>query len=1109
MALLKFKRSAVPAKIPSIADLALGELAINTYDGKVYTKKDDGTASIVEVGGSGGITTITSADGSVTVTGSGATRDLSVAVAGSTTNVVALVRNNTGATLAKGTVVYINGSLGQNSTVAKAIANSDSTSAQTLGLMTANLANNATGYVTVIGVLTGMDTSAFTDGQQLYLSPTTAGTFTATKPYAPQHLVYVAVVEHAHPSQGKLFVKVQNGYEMDELHDVSAQNPANNDGLFYNTTSGLWEKKSIATALGYTPYNATNPSGYTTNVGTVTSVAGTGTVSGLTLTGSVTGSGSLTLGGAITGFLPLTGGTLTGALTVPVNSGTTGGGINFAGAGSTFIRGTSGDGASSTTSNLQLQSWFGIGFGPSITGQTVPVGENAVWIDCRAGTLNARTFLKAPNTYTGATGRLYDDGNFHIDGIGSPVWINSLSNSTIELNTQTTGYVNIGNSARAPIYYDSANTAYYIDAASNSVLNTLTLGGRATTNAVFYSGFTLDANTMLTNSTGFTYALNAPFTGPIVRLGHGAYDLFFNAPYSESGYALAFRTQNGDTATNNPWRYSVVYDVNRAANIYGSAFYDSNNTAFFFDGASTTNINTLSGNNKTALETADSYLRINQSSTFSNGIWLGSSHIGGSGTTLHLGSNGDSTLARIRLISGTYSGSTVITLNGADGIGTSTASWRAPIFYDSNDTGYYINPNGDSNLSKTFTYLGGKDTNANWNTGFQNTPPQAYNFHGDISSGGPAGTWWFYESMRHSNASNYWGTQVAWGWEDNERRLLQRNVSNGTFSAWVEYLNTSGRTYSGNLTMTGSIISSASDVRAPIFYDQNSTGYYVDPNSNSVLYSFDNINQRCSYSRQWENYPGISVYNTTDQGPQADFRIFGSPGANGGDFSVRLLVDGDIQTLNALRAGSLASAPIYYDSNNSGYYLDPNGGSYLNGATFTDLITGRNSPSTDVNTANDTGSISIRGSTTTVAAVSFHRAGAYAINMGLGTDNVFRIGGWSASSNAFQMDGSGNLTMLGNVTAYSDARLKKDVLTVTNALELVSKMRGVTYTRIDTGEAGVGVIAQEMLEVMPQVVQQGIGEDDTLSVAYGNLVGVLIEAIKELRVEVETLKNRS
>jgi hypothetical protein len=69
-------------------------------------------------------------------------------------------------------------------------------------------------------------------------------------------------------------------------------------------------------------------------------------------------------------------------------------------------------------------------------------------------------------------------------------------------------------------------------------------------------------------------------------------------------------------------------------------------------------------------------------------------------------------------------------------------------------------------------------------------------------------------------------------------------------------------------------------------------------------------------------------------------------------------------------------------------------------------------------------------------------------------------------------------------------------------------MRGVTYTRKDTGEAGVGVIAQEMLEVMPQAVHQGTGDNDTLSVAYGNLVGVLIEAIKELEARVAELEGK-
>ena len=205
-------------------------------------------------------------------------------VAGQAGTLVRLVRNQTGATLTKGTVVYISGATGNNPIVEKALATGDSTSAQTFGLCQANIANNAEGYVVLTGDLTGLDTSAFTEGQQLYLSPTTAGTYTATKQYAPNHLVYIGVITRAHPTLGQIEVKIQNGYELDELHNVSAQSPANNDGIFYNTTTSLWEKKSIATVLGYTPANAArsliiNGTAYdltadrSWSVGTVTSVA--------------------------------------------------------------------------------------------------------------------------------------------------------------------------------------------------------------------------------------------------------------------------------------------------------------------------------------------------------------------------------------------------------------------------------------------------------------------------------------------------------------------------------------------------------------------------------------------------------------------------------------------------------------------------------------------------------------------------------------------------------------------------------------------------------------------------------------------------------------------
>ena len=90
------------------------------------------------------------------------------------------------------------------------------------------------------GYLSDVNTAAYTDGQQLYLSPTVAGGMTAVKPHAPNHLVYVAVVEYAHANHGKLFVKVQNGYELDEIHDVAISGLLNLDILQYDGSAGLW-----------------------------------------------------------------------------------------------------------------------------------------------------------------------------------------------------------------------------------------------------------------------------------------------------------------------------------------------------------------------------------------------------------------------------------------------------------------------------------------------------------------------------------------------------------------------------------------------------------------------------------------------------------------------------------------------------------------------------------------------------------------------------------------------------------------------------------------------------------------------------------------------------
>lgn len=115
----------------------------------------------------------------------------------------------------------------------------------------------------------------------------------------------------------------------------------------------------------------------------------------------------------------------------------------------------------------------------------------------------------------------------------------------------------------------------------------------------------------------------------------------------------------------------------------------------------------------------------------------------------------------------------------------------------------------------------GNDMNAS----FYNTPPASKTFAADANgeANAPVSGWWFSESYRHSNGTNYWGTQVAWGWEDHANEMWQRNVSAGSFGAWVKYLNSanyssyalplSGGTVTGALTVNGELAAAAGYVR--------------------------------------------------------------------------------------------------------------------------------------------------------------------------------------------------------------------------------------------------------------------------------------------------------
>jgi hypothetical protein len=196
---------------------------------------------------------------------------VSFPIAGQAGTIVREVRNTTGSTLTKGTIVYISGASGNKPTVTKAIATGDSTSAQTFGMVQASISNNSNGYVVCMGDLTGLDTSALTEGAQLYLSSTTAGAYTTTKQTAPAHLVYIGVVTRSHATQGQIEVKIQNGYELDEIHDVAISSVANNEVLVYESATGLWKNKTIPTILGYTPQAQLSGTGFIKASGTTIS----------------------------------------------------------------------------------------------------------------------------------------------------------------------------------------------------------------------------------------------------------------------------------------------------------------------------------------------------------------------------------------------------------------------------------------------------------------------------------------------------------------------------------------------------------------------------------------------------------------------------------------------------------------------------------------------------------------------------------------------------------------------------------------------------------------------------------------------------------------------
>jgi len=155
--------------------------------------------------------------------------------------ITAYVKNGS-TTLAKGVPVYITGADGTNIIIGPASNNSEPSSSKTLGFTQTALTANQHGYIVLEGLLTGLNTNGATAGDPIWLgeTPGTVIYGLANKPQAPNHLVYLGVVSRVNSNNGEIFVKVQNGFELNELHDVRINGVANDDLIVYNSASSIW-----------------------------------------------------------------------------------------------------------------------------------------------------------------------------------------------------------------------------------------------------------------------------------------------------------------------------------------------------------------------------------------------------------------------------------------------------------------------------------------------------------------------------------------------------------------------------------------------------------------------------------------------------------------------------------------------------------------------------------------------------------------------------------------------------------------------------------------------------------------------------------------------------
>jgi hypothetical protein len=627
----------------------------------------------------------------------------------------------------------------------------------------------------------------------------------------------------------------------------------------------------------------------------------------------------------------------------------------------------------------------------------------------------------------------------------------SMSGSYSGTLTATTFSGPLTGNATTSTTFNTGRTNYY-NVTNNAVIGQMMWKNYGNNHTIFDASQSTSPSGSSVNNTNSNTAWTAAYPTLMGWNGSSTYGVRVDsARVADSTTGSAASAASAGTLTHNANRvdstsYPVVWMSGSPSPAYSCAAVTITSSvgrinATTFNGALTgnaTTASTLATNGAVSFTTDNSGFHvIGTESTGSNvrvgsawsrpGIYNGSgTTAGGATNSITIGSENSIYFVTQNVERGRFDSS---------GIGYATASFRAPIFYDSNNTAYYVDGASNSHFNTISTA-------------------------GNVTMNGDLYVNW------DSTSSNIFMADTDEGYRQihcNSNRIGFLNSSGG----WGSYCSDNGDWTTDYISYAGQ------SMRAPIFYDSNNTGYYVDPastsNLNAISFNGGTLSGTLTMNTQnalvANNYGrGVfglysstryqhlwsmgTAYKLPDDGTTTgnlygvawSYPSAGGAAANLSDHGMLIINNGLYRAAisNSIRCVTDMRTPIFYDSNNTGYYLDPASTSNLNTVTAaqfngplngnastvtngmyvnaSQVITGANYFNANRNTTSNSPPLQAYG-TNSGAIMAFHRGGYYAVNFGLDSDNVMRIGGWSAPQNLWQLDMSGHNTVSGSSRA--------------------------------------------------------------------------------------------